>query len=581
MSTKNNAEIQISNDYADEKAPKPLPHLSGQYEYQASIVSRYSIADAKDNKISNIFSVFKDQFNRTLGLSCFLLVCSSFSHGFDNQGFATIQAMDAFIKQFGEYNSNSQAYSIPTKFLSYLNSFQYIGFAFGLVVGSYVSAYFGRKWCIRSMSAYAVIIAIISVTSKEKEQILSARVLNYVFIGMEMAVLPVFQAEITPAKARGFMVGAFQLSLGIGGLVIHIITNATAHRKGDSAWRIPVGLFFIFPTIVGILVTFIPESPRWLLLQSREEDALESLIKYRKGKFTEEEILAEFESIKSSLKELDDSQGTYKELFQGNNLKRTLIVIGTNIFQQVTGQAFSSQYGTIYIKSLKTVDPFQMSIVSAVIGIVGVILILLLNDKFGRKTFLYIGSLLQIGALMTMGGLGSPAVVSRSMKNGVVAMMNVFGFAFSIGWAPLCYVISSEVPTLKLRDKTYRIGILFNILFAFLVAFTLPYLLNADYANLQSKVGFVYGSFSVLALIFTYLFIPECHGKSLEEIDYCFYKKIPLTKFGSYHPGQSGDYLSFKKNLDASKLGVESNEKTENALRQTVTERNSSVDEVV
>lgn len=117
--------------------------------------------------------------------------------------------MDAFVEQFGEYNSNSQAYGIPTKFLWYLNSFQYIGFAFGLVVGSYVSACFGRKWCIRSMSAYAVIIAIISVTSKEKEQILSARVLNYVFIGMEMAVLPVFQAEITPAKARRFMVGAF------------------------------------------------------------------------------------------------------------------------------------------------------------------------------------------------------------------------------------------------------------------------------------------------------------------------------------------------------------------------------------
>lgn len=113
------------------------------------------------------------------------------------------------------------------------------------------------------------------------------------------------------------------------------------------------------------------------------------------------------------------------------------------------------------------------------------------------------------------------------------------------------------------------------------MAFTLPYLLNVHYANLQSKVGFVYASFSVMVLIFTYLFIPECPGKSLEEIDYCFYKKILLAKFGSYHPGQSEDFLSFKKNLDASNLGVESNEKTENALRHRVAERTSSVDEVV
>lgn len=90
MSTKNNAELQISNNYADEKAPKTLPHLGGKGEYQASIVSRYSIANAENNKILNIFSVFKNQFNRTLGLSCFLSVCSSFSHGFDNQGFGTI-----------------------------------------------------------------------------------------------------------------------------------------------------------------------------------------------------------------------------------------------------------------------------------------------------------------------------------------------------------------------------------------------------------------------------------------------------------------------------------------------------------
>lgn len=174
---------------------------------------------------------------------------SSFTWGFDNQGFATIQAMDSFVETFGEYNSQTGLYMIPTKFLSYLNSFQYLGFAAGLIIGSYISANYGRKWSIRVMSFYALITAAITISSKRKEQILTARVLHYVFVGMESSTIPIFQSEITPARARGFMVGAFQLALGLGGLIVHIITNATAQRRDNLAWRIPVGLFFVFPSL--------------------------------------------------------------------------------------------------------------------------------------------------------------------------------------------------------------------------------------------------------------------------------------------------------------------------------------------
>lgn len=511
------------------------------------VVSVDSGEKATNAVSSSVLTIFRNQFNRTLSLTCLLLVCSSFSHGFDNQGFATIQAMDSFAQRFGDYNSEKKKYSIPAYFLSYLNSFQYFGFAAGLIIGSYVASIYGRKWCIRSMSVYALVIAIIGVTSKKREQILSARVLNYVFIGMEMAVIPVFQAEITPAKARGFMVGAFQLSMSIGGLIIHIITNATANREDSSAWRIPLGLFFIFPFLVATLVNFVPESPRWLLAKGKEKEAMDSLRRLRQGKFTDEEIIQEFEEIQVSLQKLDTNSGSYKDLFKGTDRIRTFIVVFMNFFQQVTGQAFASQYGTIYIKSLGTVNAFQMSIVASVIAIVGVAVNLLLTDKFGRKTFLYAGLVGQVASLMAMGGLGVQKKPTVPEKNAIVSMMMIYNFSFGSGYAPLSYVVSSEIPSLKLRDKTYRLGIFVNIVCAFLVAFTLPYLLNAPYANLQSKVGFIYGSLALLGLVYTFFFVPECKGKSLEEIDFCFYKKIPIRKFASFQPQESEEFQSFRE----------------------------------
>lgn len=68
-------------------------------------------------------------------------------------------------------------------------------------------------------------------------------------------------------------------------------------------------------------------------------------------------------------------------------------------------------------------------------------------------------------------------------------------------------------------------------LFSFAVSFSVPYLVFADEAGLGSKVGFIFGAIAALSLVFTYFCVPECKGKSLEQIDWLFSKKVPLRKF--------------------------------------------------
>ncbi|KZL68472.1 sugar transporter [Colletotrichum incanum] len=468
------------------------------------------------------FRSVTQHFNKRLFASVFLIALSQFNYGFDNQAFTSTQAMDAFERQFGEYDGATQQWKIPTYFLSLLNSLNYIGFAAGLVIGSLTSARFGRRMTMFVMSVYALISATIVVTSTKKEQILMGRILNYVYIGFELSVVPVYQSEIVPAPVRGMIVGTYQLAIGLGGLVINSICRGTSSFQDSRAYRIPFGLFYVVPTIVICLIWFIPESPRWLLLRDRVEEAKKAHYLLREGTMSDADIEHKFSEIQHSLLE-EPEQGRTKELFQGVNLKRTAIAVGMSFFQQATGQAFASQYGAVWVKSLGTLNPFDVTLGSSALTSGMIILCLFLADRVGRRKILLMGSTIQAIALYTMAGLGVPSPVPHANKSGMVSMLLLFGAGFGL------------VPALRLRDRAQRVSSLVNIFMNFLVNFTLPYLLNAPYAALQSKVGFIFGSIAVCSALFVFFCVPECKGRSLEEIDRMFHEGVPVRHFGD-HP---------------------------------------------
>lgn len=94
-------------------------------------------------------------------------------------------------------------------------------------------------------------------------------------------------------------------------------------------------------------------------------------------------------------------------------------------------------------------------------------------------------------------------------------------------------VTASEVPHLQLRDKNSMVVYCVQFICDFVVSFTLPYLLEAGYANLQSKVGFIYGGFGLLSLIWAYFCLPDMAGRSLEELEIMWAEKVPARQFRS------------------------------------------------
>lgn len=156
--------------------------------------------------------------------------------------------------------------------------------------------------------------------------------------------------------------------------------------------------------------------------------------------------------------------------------------------------------------------------------------------------------MIQVSAIMTMGGLGTIAKPTTAHKNAIVAMLTIFISGFVVGWAPITYVVTTEVPSLRLRDASQRTASIVNVATNFLVSFSIPYLLYEPYAALGSRVGFIFGSIAVLAIMSTFFCVPECKGKTLEQVDRLFIEGVPLRKFGSYvFEEDSSDEVTLEK----------------------------------
>ena len=95
-------------------------------------------------------------------------------------------------------------------------------------------------------------------------------------------------------------------------------------------------------------------------------------------------------------------------------------------------------------------------------------------------------------------------------------------------------IVSAEVPHLQLRDKTLTVSYLLSFVWEFGVSFSLPYLLYAPYADLESKVGFIYGSIAFIGIAWAWFCLPETRGRSLEEMEELWQENVPANRFNSY-----------------------------------------------
>ncbi|CAN0901584.1 Polyol transporter 5 [Linum grandiflorum] len=411
---------------------------------------------------------------------------------------------------------------------------------FGSLASGKTSDYMGRRKTIVLAALTFLIGAILMGFAPSYPFLLAGRIVAGIGVGYSLMIAPVYTAELSPTMNRGFLTSLPEVFIVTGILLGYIVNYALSGISSNINWRIMLGLAALPSLIIGSFVLAMPESPRWLVMQGKSDEARKVLIK----------ISNSAQEADLRLKEITDSaaeflqtgsgissntwrgQGVWKELLfkPSKPVRRMLIAaVGINFFMQASGNDAVIYYTPEVFRAAGIHNKRQLFGVNVIMGLSKAAFVLLSAfylDRFGRRPLLLLGSV-GMGLSLFILGIGSKILQHSEIKpSWAVAMCVVavcaFVSFFSIGLGPITWVYSSEIFPLRLRAQGTGLAISVNRLVSGVVSMT--------FLTMSSKISFggmffVLGGIVVVGTVFFYVVLPETKGKSLEEIQFMFEDK--------------------------------------------------------
>ncbi|UNT71712.1 sugar porter family MFS transporter (plasmid) [Bacillus sp. N447-1] len=380
-----------------------------------------------------------------------------------------------------------------------------MGALIGAAFGGNLADRMGRKKLIIWLGVIFSIGAIGTGFSPNVEILVLFRIVLGVAVGGASAIVPLYLSEMAPAAIRGRIASLNTLMNALGILMAYIINYAFS-ASGRWDWMLILAIVPSLLLMIGMF--FMPESPRWLLQNNREDEACRVLLLTRDIDEADIEI-RNIRALKS------EEKVPLSELFSPLMRPILLIGVGVAVFQQIIGT------NTIIYYTPTILTDSGIGASSAIAGTIGIGIInvlftiigTLLVDKLGRRKLMLIGN---IGMSLALGILGVGTLFFQLPSWLLLGCLCLFMVAYSASWGMVTWIVLAEIFPLKIRGTA--IGFASTCLWLANVAVSLsfPILLESLGA---SSLFLVYAVIGIVAFLFVFKYVPETKGKSLEEIE--------------------------------------------------------------
>ncbi len=387
-----------------------------------------------------------------------------------------------------------------------------VGATLGAAAAGVLSDKLGRKRVILAVALLFVLGALGSAVAPSLLMLLAARAVVGVAIGVASMLTPLYLAEISPKEQRGAIVSLNQFCITFGILVSYLADYALTGVAGN--WRWMLGLGCVPGAILFLGMLTLPESPRWLAGQGRNDEARAALKRTRDS----DDVEAELAELRTDLRREGGTIAPWSALFDARGRRPLIIGVALAVFQQVTGINTVIYYAPTIFQSAGLSSASVSILATAGVGLVNVIMTVVamrLMDRAGRRALLLVGlagmivMLLVLAAGFALGGKGAVAYIT-------VASVALYVGFFAIGLGPVFWLLISEIFPLSVRGRGMSVATVSNWGSNFVVTLVFPGVVAA----LGSAMAFlIFAVLSVGAWIFTYAMVPETKGRSLEEIE--------------------------------------------------------------
>jgi len=393
-----------------------------------------------------------------------------------------------------------------------------LGCALGAGAAGPLSDRFGRKKVLILAAVLFLVSAVGTAVPRSIVAFILYRIIGGVGVGAASIASPMYIAEISPARIRGRMVSVNQFAIVTGFLVVFFVNYFIA-LQGDEAWNNELGWRWMFGSeslpavLLLVLLCFVPESPRWLTKQRREEEAMAILTRVDGADYARRELAEIKEAISMET-------GSIRQLFHPG--MRIVLVIGVvlAVLQQATGINVFLYFGTDIFKQIgsQTSAALLQTIIVGAVNMSFTVVAIWTVDRLGRRPLMLIGS---VGMAVSLFSMGAAQYYGRTE---VWMLLFILGYiaCFALSVGPVVWVILSEIFPTRIRGRAMAISTVCLWVANYIVSQTFPMMDENPWLVEHFHHAFpfwVYTAACVGMLAFIWRFVPETKGKTLEEIE--------------------------------------------------------------